>query len=191
MSGLRPKGSCSKCLIVPASPPYSWTRSRVDSWLDPRTSRWHWSRFLRALPALAHRLEGRVDTHVSKLRFANDALTVTRWFYRQRLEGTFQRAERPWVVLLDSGCHEPWRGAAVHVQVEQVQVTLPAEAKRTTVIGIRAPRSDSQTIRPGAALLFVAGAGWTKKQLKAAGWQNSSPGGRKITSNSFASPVHR
>jgi electron transfer flavoprotein alpha subunit len=32
------------------------------------------------------------------------------------------------------------------------------------VSGIRAPRSDAQTIRPDAKLLFVAGAGWTKKQ---------------------------
>jgi len=122
------------------------------------------SRFLRALPVLAHRLQGRVDTHVSSLQFANDALTATRWFYRQRLEGTFQRQERPWIVLLDAGCHEPWRGASTHAEVEQLAVTLPPEARRTTMTGIRAPKSDSQTIRPDAALLFVAGAGWTKKQ---------------------------
>jgi electron transfer flavoprotein alpha subunit len=122
------------------------------------------SRFLRALPVLAQRLQGWVDTHVSSLQFANGVLTATRWFYRQRLEGTFQRAERPWIVLVDSGCHELWRGAPSHAQVEQVQVTLGAEAKRTTVTGIRAPKLDSQTIRPDAPLLFVAGAGWTKKQ---------------------------
>lgn len=122
------------------------------------------SRFLRGLPVLAHRLNGRVDTHVSSLRFANGALTATRWFYRQRLEGAFQRADRPWIVLFDSGCHEPWRGASIPTQVEQLSVTLPSEAKRTTVVGIRAPKSDSQTIRSDAALLFVAGAGWTKKQ---------------------------
>ncbi len=29
---------------------------------------------------------------------------------------------------------------------------------------IRAPRTDEQTIRPDAGLLFVTGAGWTKKQ---------------------------
>jgi electron transfer flavoprotein alpha subunit len=133
--------------------------SNAELILAPATSR-----FLRALPVLAHRLQGRVDTHVSSLRFANAALTATRWFYRQRLEGVFQRAERPWIVLLDSGCHEPWRGAATQAQVEQLQVTLPPEAKRTTVTGVRAPKSDSQTIRPDAALLFVAGAGWTKNQ---------------------------
>ena len=37
-------------------------------------------------------------------------------------------------------------------------------AKRTTVIGIREPKADAQTIRPDAQLLFVTGAGWTKKQ---------------------------
>ena len=43
-------------------------------------------------------------------------------------------------------------------------MTLPAAAQRTTVTGIREPRADAQTIRPDAALLFVTGAGWTKKQ---------------------------
>ena len=32
------------------------------------------------------------------------------------------------------------------------------------VSGIRAPKQDEQTIRPEARILFVAGAGWTKKQ---------------------------
>jgi electron transfer flavoprotein alpha subunit len=35
---------------------------------------------------------------------------------------------------------------------------------RTTVTGVRSPQSGEQTIRPDAPLLFVAGAGWTKKQ---------------------------
>jgi electron transfer flavoprotein alpha subunit len=48
--------------------------------------------------------------------------------------------------------------------VEQVNVTLPTDAKRTVVTGVRTPKTDVQTIRPDAALLFVAGAGWTKKQ---------------------------
>ena len=122
------------------------------------------SRFLRALPVLAQRLQGRVDTHVTSLRIVDGALSATRWFYRQRLEGVFQRRERPWIVLLDSGCHEPWRGDGGKATVEEIPVRLPDEAKRTTVTGIRAPKSDAQTIRPDAALLFVAGAGWTKKQ---------------------------
>ena len=34
----------------------------------------------------------------------------------------------------------------------------------TQVTGVKAPESSQQTIRPDAKLLFVAGAGWTKKQ---------------------------
>jgi electron transfer flavoprotein alpha subunit len=46
--------------------------------------------------------------------------------------------------------------------VEKVAVALPAA--RTQVTGVRAPSAGEQTIRPDAKLLFVAGAGWTKKQ---------------------------
>jgi electron transfer flavoprotein alpha subunit len=45
-----------------------------------------------------------------------------------------------------------------------VSVTLPDAVKRTAVTGFREPPADAQTIRPDAALLFVSGAGWTKKQ---------------------------
>ena len=122
------------------------------------------SRFLRALPVLAHRLRGRVDTHLTSLQLLDDTLVATRWFYRQRLEAVFSRDERPWIVLLDSGCHEPWRPEPGNVMVDEVPVSLSAAAKRTVVTGIRAPQTDTQTIRPDAKLLFVAGAGWTKKQ---------------------------
>jgi electron transfer flavoprotein alpha subunit len=43
-------------------------------------------------------------------------------------------------------------------------VTVAPVETRTTVTGVRAPKADEQTIRPDAKLLFVAGAGWTKKQ---------------------------
>jgi electron transfer flavoprotein alpha subunit len=45
-----------------------------------------------------------------------------------------------------------------------VSVTLTDAARRTTVTGVRSPAADAQTIRPDAPLLFVTGAGWTKKQ---------------------------
>jgi electron transfer flavoprotein alpha subunit len=122
------------------------------------------SRFLRALPVLAHRLQGRVDTHVTSLRLVNGAVEATRWFYRQRMEGAIRREERPWIVLLDSGGHEAWRGPAAKAIIEHVVVTLAAEARHSDVTGIRSPKTDAQTIRPDAQLLFVAGAGWTKKQ---------------------------
>lgn len=122
------------------------------------------SRLTRTLPGVAHRLNGRVDTHITALGLREGTVTATRWFYRQRVEAVIQRETRPWVLLLDSGCHEPWKGAPGTASVEQVNVTLPADAKRTVVTGVRTPKTDVQTIRPDAALLFVAGAGWTKKQ---------------------------
>jgi electron transfer flavoprotein alpha subunit len=131
----------------------------ADLILAPATSR-----FLRSLPALAARLQGRVDTHVSSVRLIDGTPTATRWFYRQRMEGVMLREERPWILLLDSGCHDPWCGATGKASIERLTVPLPAEAKRTTVTGIRAPQTDTQTIRPDSPLLFVAGAGWTKKQ---------------------------
>ena len=122
------------------------------------------SRFQRALPGVAHRLGGRVDTHITTVAVNEKSLTATRWFYRQRVEAVIAREASPWILLLDSGCHAAWQGAPGTAKVEAVAVTLPAEAKRTTVTGVRAPKSDAQTIRPDAELLFVAGAGWTKKQ---------------------------
>jgi electron transfer flavoprotein alpha subunit len=46
---------------------------------------------------------------------------------------------------------------------------IPVEvATRTTVQGVQSPQTGQQTIRPDAKLLFVAGAGWTKKQADGA-----------------------
>jgi len=122
------------------------------------------SRFMRSLPGVAQRMNGSVDTHVTALESVNSELQATRWFYRQRIEGVIRRDPRPWMLLVDSGCHAAWTGAPGAVKVENIAVTLPVEATRTTVTGVRAPKSDAQTIRPDADLLFVAGAGWTKKQ---------------------------
>jgi electron transfer flavoprotein alpha subunit len=61
------------------------------------------SRFLRALPGLAHRLQGCVDTHLTSIEVIAGRPTATRWFYRQRLEAVVQRDARPWILLLDSG----------------------------------------------------------------------------------------
>ena len=125
--------------------------------MAPSTSRW-----ARALPGVAYRLGGRVDTHATSLAVENGAPAVTRWFYRQRMEAVLSRRERPWMILLDSGCFAPWSGPAGSAIVEPVAVAVPET--RTTLTGVRAPKADEQTIRPDAKLLFVAGAGWTKKQ---------------------------
>jgi electron transfer flavoprotein alpha subunit len=122
------------------------------------------SRFLRVLPGVAARLKGRVDTHVTSLDFVDDLLTARRWFYRQRLEAVIQREARPWFLVMDSGCHQAWDRPVTTANVEMITVPLPAEAKRTVFAGVRVPNADAQTIRPDAKLLFVAGAGWSKKQ---------------------------
>jgi electron transfer flavoprotein alpha subunit len=48
--------------------------------------------------------------------------------------------------------------------VDEIAIAVELPALRTEVTGFRAPKQDEQTIRPDAKLLFVAGAGWTKKQ---------------------------
>ncbi len=122
------------------------------------------SRFNRVLAGVAQRLGGRVDAHVTGIAAANGAVTANRWYYRQRMEAVLQRAQRPWFVLIDPGSQPAWQGEAGTAQVELVAVNLPEAAKRTQVLGVRAPAADAQTIRPDADLLFVAGAGWTRKQ---------------------------
>ena len=127
--------------------------------IAPGTSRW-----LRALPGIAQRLNGRVDTHVTGIAAEQGAPAVSRWYYRQRMEASLTRTQRPWIILVDPGCHAPWQGAGGPLAPERLSVELPETCWRTTVTGLRAPAADQQTIRPDAELLFVAGAGWTKKQ---------------------------
>jgi len=122
------------------------------------------SRWCRTLPGVAHRLGGRADTHVTGLPIADGAVSISRWYYRQRMEATIRRTQRPWVILVDPGCLDPWDGAGASASVQRLDVQPPAGCLRTTVSGFLAPAADAQTIRPDADLLFVAGAGWTKAQ---------------------------
>ena len=123
------------------------------------------SRFSRALPGLAIRLGGRVDTHLSGLSAEDGKPVARRWFYRQRMEGVLTREERPWVLTLDSGCAAPFSGAG---SADVEAVAADASGVRTRVAGVESVSEDAQTIRPDAELLFVAGAGWTKKQADGA-----------------------
>jgi len=127
--------------------------------IAPATSRWN-----RVLPGAAQRLNGRAETHVNGLSVENGAPSVSRWYYRQRMEAVLTRTQRPWFLLVDPGSQPAWQGEAGTAALEAVVVSLPDTAKRTTVTGIRALSADAQTIRPDADLLFVTGAGWTKKQ---------------------------
>jgi electron transfer flavoprotein alpha subunit len=117
-------------------------------------------RFNRALPGVAARLNGAVETHVVGVKSDGDAVQVTRWFYRQRIEATLSRKARPWILLVEPGSFEP-APAPSDGAPETLDIAV---STRTEVQGIVAPEAGKQTIRPDADLLFVAGAGWTKKQ---------------------------
>ncbi|MCC7175127.1 MAG: electron transfer flavoprotein subunit alpha [Bryobacterales bacterium] len=119
------------------------------------------SRWARTLAGVAQRLGGRVDTHVTGVAAAQGKVAVSRWFYRQRMEAEIERAQRPWFILVDPGCFQPWAGEPGPVAVERVAAS---GSSRTRFVEYREPVSGEQTIRPDAELLFVAGAGWTKKQ---------------------------
>lgn len=122
------------------------------------------SRAQRVAAGLAHRLGGRSDSHATAVAAEGGAASITRWFYRQRMEATLARTHRPWVIALDPGCRAPWTGAPGAAALEPVAVPLGDAHRRTRVEGIVAPSADEQTIRPDAEVLLVAGAGWTKKQ---------------------------
>jgi electron transfer flavoprotein alpha subunit len=119
------------------------------------------SRFARVAAGVSHRLGGVIDTHITAIT-DGDSVQVARWFYRQRVEAVLSRERRPWFLLLDGGTCAAYVGVPGPVNVEQISVEL--SPPRTTVTGLRTPAQDAETIRPDARLLFVAGAGWTKKQ---------------------------
>lgn len=122
------------------------------------------SRLMRALGGAAQRLGARIDTHVVGLRVQDGAIQADRWYYRQRIEATLTRTHRPWILVLDPGSFSPWEGAPGTAALKRLPIELAPEAQRTEVIGLQAAETGEQTIRPDADLLFVAGAGWTKKQ---------------------------
>jgi electron transfer flavoprotein alpha subunit len=122
------------------------------------------ARFSRSLPGAVQRLGGRIDTHIIGFNVSEEALRVQRWYYRQRMIATLSRATRPWFLVVDSGVFMPFQQQPISVETEKLSVALPETSKKTRVIGFEAPKTDVQTIRPDAKLLFVAGAGWTKKQ---------------------------
>jgi electron transfer flavoprotein alpha subunit len=127
--------------------------------LVPGTSRWN-----RVIAGVAHRAGAVADTHLNSVATEGQTVSVTRWYYRQRMEAAIKRAQRPWFLSIDPGSHFAWTGAAADAVIEEVPVILNESHVRTQVVGIRQVGVDAQTIRPEAKLLFVAGAGWTKKQ---------------------------
>jgi len=122
------------------------------------------SRFSRSLPGVVQRLHGRIETHISGLDVIDGKLKLQRWYYRQRMVATLTRTQRPWFLLIDGGVFPAWQGEPGTATTINVPVQLGDNLIRTQVIGVQAPSANTQTIRPDAAILFVAGAGWTKKQ---------------------------
>lgn len=122
------------------------------------------SRWSRVLAGVAHRLGGRIDTHVTAVTIESNAPLISRWYYRQRMFAQMKRTHRPWVMTIDSGSYPVWQGENGKAQVAAIPVATSDAHRRTRVTGIQSPASGKQTIRPDAELLFVAGAGWTKTQ---------------------------
>ncbi|OFZ82750.1 MAG: electron transfer flavoprotein subunit alpha [Bdellovibrionales bacterium RIFOXYD1_FULL_55_31] len=120
------------------------------------------SRFGRAVPGATFRLNGRIDSRITGFTVENNSFQIQRWFYRQRMMSTQTRAQRPWALLLDPGVFSPWAGQPGTTSVQSIAVNLPE--LRTRVLGTETATTGPQTIRPDAKLLFVTGAGWTKKQ---------------------------
>lgn len=121
----------------------------------------HSARFARVAAAVTHRLGGALDTHVSAIHSASQ-VRITRWYYRQRIEAVLERSTRPWFLLLEPGISTPFAETPSAANLEMVAIQLPTP--RTRFVAFRAPQQSAQTIRPDAEMLFVAGAGWTKKQ---------------------------
>lgn len=124
--------------------------------LAPSTSRW-----MRALPGVAQRIGGVVDTHVGCLNAEGNSVSAQRWFYRQRMEAVLSRPQRPWILILDPGCAP---AAATRPGTAAVKAVEASGETKTSFGEFREPAGDAKTIKPDAELLLVAGAGWTKKQ---------------------------
>ena len=125
------------------------------------------SRVRRAIGAAALCAGAQVDTNVVCLAIDGEAVTAQRWLYRQRILVTFSRAARPWVIVTDPSL---FAEICAKAGVEPAALDpVPATSSRTKVNGLVAASGGGEsTIKPDAKLLFVAGAGWTKKQADGA-----------------------
>ncbi|MGD0737532.1 MAG: hypothetical protein ABR976_20570 [Terracidiphilus sp.] len=121
------------------------------------------ARFARVAAAVAYRLGGVIDTHITAIT-GEATIEASRWFYRQRVEAILSRDARPWFLLLDPGTHAAYETKPGEAAAEVTHIAVELTVQRTTVTGVRSPTLSGDTIRPNAKLLFVAGAGWTKKQ---------------------------
>ena len=124
------------------------------------------SRAKRSAAAAAMRAGAEIDTNVVDLELADGKPVARRWVYRQRIFTTFSREARPWVIVTDPSL---FGEICAKVGAEAVPFAAASGATRTTVNGVEnAGTGGESTIKPDAKLLFVAGAGWTKKQADGA-----------------------
>lgn len=136
--------------------------SGADLILVPGTSRAR-----RSVPAAAMRAGAEVDTNAVEVTVAGDTATVKRWAYRQRILTAFTRTAKPWVVVTDPALFADIC-AGLGVTPEPL-AAADGGATRSTVNGVQSAGGGGEsTIRPDSPLLFVAGAGWTKKQADGA-----------------------
>jgi electron transfer flavoprotein alpha subunit len=119
------------------------------------------SRMQRIIAGVSQRVGGKVDTHLTEVSAEGGSPLVTRWLYRQRMSTQVKRTQRPWFLTVDAGTYPALAGSG-SLAAEKVSFTAPSS--KSKVEGLRSPSSGTQTIRPDANLLFVAGAGWGKKQ---------------------------
>jgi len=122
------------------------------------------SRFSRVLPGVAHRLSGEIDTFVSALSIDNNKLFITRWYYRQRMYATLTRTKTPWIMTIAPGNFEKFEGSEQDFSFTNLTPTSTDTLMQTKIEGFVSPNCGKQTLKPEAELLFVAGAGWSKKQ---------------------------
>ena len=94
----------------------------------PATSRW-----ARVLPGVAQRFGGRADTHVTGVAVADGKISVSRWYYRQRMEGTLTRTQRPWFIGIDPGSQTACQCGSGTAAVENVAVQLPDTDRKSVV----------------------------------------------------------
>jgi len=135
------------------------TRFKPDVVVGPNTSR-----FQRALPGGIYRAGGKTDTHICAVFARDRQLFAKKWIYRQRIEVTFTRTSKPWGLLVEPGAFKPAKMSTGSVGFEKIVIPIPEGLDRTVVLEVKGAISGVQTVRPDADLLFVAGAGWTKKQ---------------------------
>ena len=125
------------------------------------------SRVKRSAPAAALRAGAEIDTNIVDVEVADGKIVARRWVYRQRILTEFTREAKPWVLVIDSSLFDD---VTAKVGAEIVAFAEDGSAStRTVVNGVEnAGNGGESTIKPDADLLFVAGAGWTKKQADGA-----------------------